>query len=81
MSTLYFQAIPLMYGQNRRIFPVCKKEIIKLAAYNYNPMNSFVRISPTGLQFIKSHFVAKKNAICCCICLEYSLQNHSFPFM
>ena len=40
-----------------------------------------VKISPTGLQLIgKSHFVVKKYAICCCICLEFSLQNHSFPF-
>ena len=35
----------------------------------------------TGFQLIgKSHFVAKKSAICYCICLEFSLQNQSFRF-
>ena len=35
--------------------------------------NRFVKISLTGLQLInKSHFVTKKSAICCCICLECS---------
>ena len=61
------------------MFPVCKKIIIKLSPYN--PMYRLVKISPTGLQFIgKSHFVVKKSTICCCICLECSLQVHSFLF-